>query len=138
MDDVIRRALEPRADDSNAESPDKSSADIQSTTDSQTDVRQEGEPQLHDDIPSTVSETDAAEAIGAAIAHVEREGGASMREIVTDVMPEHPLGYDVPELEAGDRYRGSWWRRVIKPGLEAHDAVAKPDPGESKWRWSGG
>ena len=48
---------------------------------------------------------------------------ASAREIVAAVMPEHSLGYDVPELEPGDRYRGAWWRRVVRPGLQRLDDV---------------
>jgi len=32
-------------------------------------------------------------------------------------MPDHPLGYDVPDLQPGDRFRGAWWRRLIQPGL---------------------
>ncbi|WP_251344415.1 hypothetical protein [Haloplanus halophilus] len=46
-----------------------------------------------------------------------------MREIVVEVMPGHPVGYDVhgalEKVEAGDRYRWAWWRRVVKPGLKA-------------------
>ena len=38
-------------------------------------------------------------------------------------MPAHALGYDVPELEPGDRYRGAWWRRIVKPGLDGLDDV---------------
>ena len=65
------------------------------------------------------------------------EGPSTMREIVAEVMPEYPLGYDVgaalTSIEAGDRYRGAWWRRVVKPGLEALDDVEKPPRGASRW-----
>ena len=43
-------------------------------------------------------------------------------------MPDHALGYDVDgalaKVEAsGERYRGAWWRKVVKPGLGALDDV---------------
>lgn len=56
--------------------------------------------------------------IAAAVKYLQTDGPASSREIVTAVMPDHSLGYDVPELEAGDRYRGAWWRRIVKPALK--------------------
>jgi hypothetical protein len=64
-----------------------------------------------------------------------------MRELVAAVMPDHPLGYDVDgaleKIEADDRYRGAWWRRVVKPGLEARDDVEKPPRGGSDWTYTG-
>lgn len=77
------------------------------------------------------------DAIEAATDYVREHGSASMREIVTDVMPDHPLGYDVPELEEGDRYRGSWWRKIVKPGLEADGRLDAPSGGRREWRWVG-
>lgn len=52
-------------------------------------------------------------------------------------MPEHPLGYDAEDALAtvdaeDERYRGSWWRKVIRPGLAALDGVEKP-PGANEW-----
>jgi hypothetical protein len=64
-----------------------------------------------------------------------------MREIVAAVHPDHPLGYDVDaalaKVEAGERYRGAWWRRIVKPGLETFDDVEKPARGASEWRYTG-
>lgn len=71
------------------------------------------------EFPSTVDREEAIEAILAARNYLREHETASMRDIVMDVMPEHSLGYDVPELEEGDRYKGSWWRNVVKDGLEA-------------------
>lgn len=88
------------------------------------------------DLPSTVDAEAAREAIAAAVAYIERERGATKGELVAEVMPGHALGYEVPDLDDG-RYRGAWWRRVIKPGLEAEARVAKPKPGQSEWRWIG-
>jgi len=71
----------------------------------------------------------------------QRTGAASMREIVAAVHPDHPLGYDVDaalaKVEAGERYRGAWWRRIVKPGLETFDDVEKPARGASEWRYTG-
>ena len=43
-----------------------------------------------------------------------------------NVMPEHALGYDVDaaiaKVDSQERYRGGWWRSVVKPGLEALEA----------------
>lgn len=89
--------------------------------------------------PSGVSHDDGVGAILAARDYLQEHGSASMRQIVLEVMPEHPLKYDPPEsLETGDRYRGAWWRSVVKPGLEALDAVEKPGRGGSKWKYVGG
>ena len=76
-------------------------------------------------------------AVLAARDYLREHGPATMREIVTAVMPEHPVGYDVPELEPGERYRGAWWRRVVKPGLQALPDVKAPSRGASEWRYTG-
>lgn len=76
------------------------------------------------------------EAVLAARDYLQEEGKAGMRDFVREVMPDHPLGYDVPQLEPGDRYRGAWWRRVLKPGLQALPDVEPPAPGQSKWRFT--
>jgi Arc/MetJ-type ribon-helix-helix transcriptional regulator len=76
-------------------------------------------------------------AIHAARDYLEREGSATMREIVTAIQPDHSLGYDVVELDKGERYRGAWWRKVVKPGLESLEDVEKPSGGQREWRWVG-
>lgn len=81
------------------------------------------------DFPAGRDQDECIRAIGAAREFVDENGGASMREIVANVMPEHPVGYDVPDLEPGDRYRGSWWRKIVRPGLEAFEDVEKPRGG---------
>ena len=73
-------------------------------------------------------------AVYTARAYLQEYGAASMRELVRDVMPEYPIGYDVPDLKEGGRYRGAWWRKVVKPGLEALPDVEPPAPGASDWR----
>lgn len=71
------------------------------------------------DFPTGRDREEYVAAIHAARDYLRDHGPASMREIVMNVMPEYPVGYDVPDLEPGDRYRGAWWRRVVKPGLQA-------------------
>lgn len=136
FDDVLRREL--GLTHAATDAGDKANVTIESAS----DARQTSGESGHDaevaadglDLPAGVDEQEAHAAIEAAAAHIDEREGASMREIVTAVMPDHPLGYDVPDLESGDRYRGAWWRRVVKPGLERRDDVAKPQPGQSEWR----
>lgn len=85
------------------------------------------------DFPAGRDRDDCVATVHAAREYLRENGPASAREIVTDVMPERSLGYDVPDLEPGDRYRGAWWRNIVKPGLEAFDDVEKPTGG-GKWR----
>lgn len=92
--------------------------------------------------PSTVDRDTGEAAIEAAVAYLREAGEASKADFVRDVMPDHPLGYDVEKAveqaeTPGDRYRGSWWERVIKPGLEAHPDVEEPSPQASEWRYVG-
>ena len=75
------------------------------------------------DIPQGKDPEACRDALYAVRDYLEEHGPASRREIVTAVMPDHPLGYDVPDLETGDRFRGAWWRRLIQPGLRALDDV---------------
>jgi len=87
------------------------------------ETRDDTVPALPDGVPTGVDDDAARDAIAAVRAFLRTDGPASMREIVTAVMPTHTLGYDVPELEAGDRYRGAWWRKVVQPGLKTLDDV---------------
>jgi len=88
--------------------------------------------------PSSKPREECVRAVRAAYDYLQREGPASMRDFVRDVMPDHPLGYDIPDLKPGERYRGSWWRKVVKPGLEALNNVEKPGRGGSEWEYVGG
>lgn len=90
------------------------------------------------DFPSGKPREECVEAVRASYDHLRVEGSASMRDFVTDVMPEHPIGYEVPDLEPGERYRGSWWRKVVKPGLQALPDVESPASGQSDWQYVGG
>lgn len=68
----------------------------------------------------------------AARAYLRDHGPASRRELVHAVMPVYSVGYDVPDPDRDSRYRGGWWRSVVKPGLESFSDVSKPDGG-GKW-----
>ena len=80
-------------------------------------------------------------AVRAAYEFLEERGQATKAEIVREVMPSHPLGYDVEaaldKLDGDKRYRGAWWRRVISPALETFDDIEKPTGGRSEWRCTG-
>lgn len=93
------------------------------------------------DLPSTVYREDAHDAVRACVEHLRANGHATKKDLVTAIMPDHALGYDadaaLAKIESGDRYRGAWWRRVIKPALTSLDAVEKPEGGRSEWRWGG-
>ena len=94
------------------------------------------------DFPAGRERGACSAAVYAARDYLREHGPATKREIVTEVMPDHPLGYDVDgaleKVEAGDRYRGSWWRKVVKPGLKALPDVEAPARGGSEWRYTDG
>lgn len=93
------------------------------------------------EFPEGRERADCEATVRAARDYLRTDGPATMREIVAAVMPEHPLGYDadaaLEKIEAGDRFRGAWWRRVVKPGLEALEDVESPPRGGSDWTYSG-
>lgn len=89
------------------------------------------------EFPAGRDRDECERAVRAARDYLKENGPASMREIVAEVMPRHPLGYEVPELESGERYRGAWWRKVVKPGLEALEDVDSPPKGASNWSVTG-
>jgi len=93
--------------------------------------------ELPDDVPNRIDETEARATIEAAVQFVEENNGATKRELVENVMPDHPLGYEIPELAEGERFRGAWYRRVVKPGLSKSEQIKKPKPSESTWRYVG-
>lgn len=94
------------------------------------------------EFPQGRDRTDCELAVSAAFAYLANAGQATKGQIVLATMPENPLGYDVEgareKIEAeGERFRGAWWRRVVKPGLEALPGVEKPSGGRSEWRYTG-
>ena len=93
------------------------------------------------DFPAGREREACSAAVYAARDYLREHGPATKRDLVAEVMPEHPLGYDVDDalekVEAGDRYRGAWWRRVVKPGLKALPDVEAPARGASEWRYTG-
>jgi len=94
-----------------------------------------------DALPGTVDRQDAAAAVASARDYICDHGGATKKDLVKNVMLDQPLGYDVDaalgKIDAGERYRGAWWRRVVKPSLKKLDDVQTPPQGASTWRYTG-
>jgi len=63
-------------------------------------------------VPQRIPEADARAAIAATLELVASNGGVERKEIIEQIAPEHPLGYE----DIGPR--GGWWRKVIRPALE--------------------
>ncbi len=137
VEDVQQTPREPANRTPDTE-PKQSLVDTSATTTAAQDVRQLGSV----DFPTGKDREKCIEAINAAREYLRIEGPATMREIVSKVHPNHPIGYDVDKaiakVEAGERYRGAWWRRIVKPGLEAADDIQTPAPGQSDYRHTGG
>jgi hypothetical protein len=93
------------------------------------------------DFPDSRNRADCLAAVDTARAYLKEHGGGTMRDLVTDVMPMHSLGYDVDaaldKIEAGERYRAGWWRLVVRPGLKAAPDIEKPPRGGSEWTYTG-
>jgi hypothetical protein len=93
----------------------------------------------NDELPETVAPAAAAEAVEAVLVWLRPQGSASKSDIVRGVMAEYPLGYDaeaaLEAIAAGERYRGAWWRRVIRGTLREHPAVEERG---TEWRYVGG
>jgi len=123
---------------------DRSLGDTQAT-DETADTRARGDHEhTLDDVgfPGNRDRDACERAVYAARDYIREHGGATKQDLVKAVMPEYTLGYDVDaalaKIEAGDRFRGAWWRRVIKPGLKALPDVQTPPQGASTWRYTGG
>lgn len=94
------------------------------------------------EFPSTKNREECIETVRAAYEYLQEKGTATMSEFVLEVMPEHPTGYDaeadVEKFNDPDkRNRSTWWRRVVKPGLEALPDVESPPSGGSDWKYTG-
>lgn len=90
--------------------------------------------------PGSKDRQECIAAIDAVGEYLKAKGPASMSDIVQEVMPEYSAGYDaesdVRRIQNPDeRNRSTWWRKVIRPGLEARDDIQKPPKGGSRWRY---
>lgn len=131
FDDVLRRMLAVET----GSCAERDGGDETTRTHAESDVSQL-------DLPASVDPDAAEQAVAAVVAELRERGSATKGELVQAVMAEHDLGYDsraaVAKVEtSGERYRGAWWRRVVKPALEQHEKIAKPTGGRSEWRWTG-
>jgi hypothetical protein len=138
-EDVIWRLIDP-AEGGKAEADRDDDREVPHTPDAvETPDVDDVRTQLKDvTFPSTKERDTCIAAVVAAREYLREYESASMRDFVTDVMPDHPIGYSVPDLEPGERYRGSWWRKVVKPALTALPDVEAPPSGGSDWRYTGG
>jgi len=78
---------------------------------------------LPDTLPNHIDRADARAAIRAAVELVAADGGVHRSEIAEAISETHPLGYD------NFTRKGSWWRKVIKPGLEVNGCAYDNGPG---------
>jgi predicted CopG family antitoxin len=103
-DDVVRRLL----GETGGEHSDREGATPrdQSVEDSGPEIV------VPESVPQRIAEADARAAIAATLELVASNGGVQRAEIIEEIAPEHPLGYD----DIGPR--GAWWRKVIRPALE--------------------
>jgi hypothetical protein len=130
FDDVLRRMLAVKTDSAEAD-------------DENNTPRTQAKPEVAElDLPGSVDADAAGDAVAAAVNELRERGSATKGELVSAVMPAHDLGYDsqaaVEQVAtSGERYRGAWWRRVVKPALEQDDRVEKPSGGRSEWRFTG-
>ena len=130
FDDVIQKLLQDAEDSEGSQSHETTA-----TTEAPESTSEWIE--LPDGVPNRIDETEARATIEASIQFIETNNGATKRQLVENVMPDHPLGYELPELAEGERFRGAWYRRVVKPGLSKSDVIKKPKPSESTWRYVG-
>lgn len=140
-EDVIWRLIDRADATSSADGHQREQTDPADSTTAAPDTADTGERFDELDFPTTIpSWEEAISAIEAAEAYLRAEKAATKAEIVRNVMPDNSVGYDVEgaleKLESDNRYRGAWWRRVVRPGLAVIEDVEKPETGESEWKVS--
>jgi DNA-binding Lrp family transcriptional regulator len=131
------RGGQQHAEDAPAPEPDPPTGDVHNTGDSDVPDALAGI-----EFPGGRARDECVAAVYAARDYLREHGQASMRELVVGVMPEHPVGYDaekdVARINDPDaRNRSTWWRKAVRPGLEALDDVEKPPQGASEWEYTG-
>lgn len=137
VDDPRDRDPEPAVDiETRPEpTPDRTREPLAESVDGVADVT-EAAVAANDELPETVDPAAAAEAVEAVLVWLRPQGSASKSDIVRAVMAEYPLGYDaeaaLEAIAAGERYRGAWWRRVIRGTLREHPAVEERG---TEWRY---
>jgi hypothetical protein len=78
------------------------------------------------DVPPTKAPANCAQVVTKCVDYLDElceDETASSRDIVMAIMPDHPLGYDVPDLKLGERPEVAWWQKIVKTGLKAHPNV---------------
>lgn len=112
MDDVLRRELDI------GDSGGRSSARQPPQLDAEDRVAESAEPEivLPEELPHSIERSQAREVIGRVLELVDDHGPLQRKEIVDRLDESHSLGYDMSNR------RGAWWRRIVRPGLEANGA----------------
>jgi len=106
------------------------------------DTAAESDPLADVDLPGGRDPEECRDALDAARTYLREQGRATKTELVAEVMPTHPLGYDTDAAldkigSDGERYRGGWWRQIVRPGLKNLDGVDAPPQGANEWRYTG-
>lgn len=129
----IRDAIAEKLD--RAESPTLQESRQQASDDSEQRTQS---VEIPDSVPDRIDRQDAHDAIQAAVDYIIENNGATKKELIQTIMPEYPCGYDVEsaleKIEQGQRYRGSYWRKILKPGLSEHPDIQKPAPHAAEWQ----
>ena len=105
-DDVVRRLLGETGERRSEPEPEPAPPREESVADTGPEIV------VPESVPERIDADDARAAIAATLELVASNGGVQRAEIIEQIAPEHPLGYD--DIGA----RGAWWRKVIRPALE--------------------
>lgn len=84
-----------------------------------------------------------AEAVARVLAYAREHGSVTAREALEHVMLNgYDADYETEDVEkylAGEkeRYRGGWWRSMVKPALKELPEIEAPPSGGSEWEYVG-
>lgn len=82
--------------------------------------------------PGGVGFEERAKALAAIHDHLRRRGAAERADLLEEVYPDHPAGYETP---------GSWWTNAYQPALrelaDRRDDLEPPPSGGSAYRYVG-
>jgi hypothetical protein len=67
---------------------------------------------LPDELPHSIDRSEARRVIGRVLELVDEHGPLERTQIVERLDESHALGYDMANR------KGSWWRKIVKPGLK--------------------
>jgi negative regulator of replication initiation len=108
FDDVLRRELDI------GDSADPSSGAEPRGERVREPMQNAAEPEivLPDELPHSIDRSEARRVIGRVLELVDEHGPLERTQIVERLDESHALGYDMANR------KGSWWRKIVKPGLK--------------------